>query len=313
MVHDKCPNKESLRYVAMKIQKSSVRYREAAYDEIALLKSITENSTNYNCLNSQDFNVVELLDHFEHNGQHGRHVCMVFEVLGENLLSVIKKYNYKGVPIRIVKNFTRQMLVGLDYLHRFCKIIHTDLKPENILIAESNHSPDPDLVSSILSGEKNIPKVLLNESETKFLSSEQKKKAKKKLKKKRQIAAKKGQTMYSDSIPSPDQLLEMQLMEMASEPISSHLTIDTESSRKLLSDEYPSRNSSNSNLLDVNDQFLWLRRSLFSDLNFILSNSSSRSTPNNIVFKHSEKFKSLPFDFWESPDEKVYAKLTMVN
>jgi len=25
-------------------------------------------------------------------------------------------------------------LIGLDYLHRMCKIIHTDFKPENVVI-----------------------------------------------------------------------------------------------------------------------------------------------------------------------------------
>jgi hypothetical protein len=55
---------------------------------------------------------------FEHSGPHGRHVCMVFEVLGDNLLALIKRYDYKGVPIPVVRNLARQMLVGLDYLHR---------------------------------------------------------------------------------------------------------------------------------------------------------------------------------------------------
>jgi len=25
-------------------------------------------------------------------------------------------------------------LIGLDFLHRYCKIIHTDLKPENVVV-----------------------------------------------------------------------------------------------------------------------------------------------------------------------------------
>ena len=32
----------------------------------------------------------------------------------------------------LVRIMARQCLMGLDYLHRVCKIIHTDLKPENI-------------------------------------------------------------------------------------------------------------------------------------------------------------------------------------
>ena len=34
----------------------------------------------------------------------------------------------------LVKQITKQVLLGLDYLHRECGVIHTDLKPENVLI-----------------------------------------------------------------------------------------------------------------------------------------------------------------------------------
>ena len=61
-------------------------------------------------------------------------MCMAFEPLGPNLLTLIKKYNYRGIPLPITKYITKQILVGLDYIHRVCKIIHTDLKPENILL-----------------------------------------------------------------------------------------------------------------------------------------------------------------------------------
>ena len=60
---------------------------------------------------------------------------MVFEILGVNLLEIIKRYNYRGVPIPLVRIIAKQCLVGLDYLHRMCKIIHTDLKPENVILS----------------------------------------------------------------------------------------------------------------------------------------------------------------------------------
>ena len=59
---------------------------------------------------------------------------MVFEVLGENLLGLIKRYQHRGVPQHIVKQIAKQVLLGLDYLHNDCRVIHTDLKPENVLI-----------------------------------------------------------------------------------------------------------------------------------------------------------------------------------
>lgn len=68
-----------------------------------------------------DCRTVQLLDCFDHVGPHGRHVCMVFEMLGCNLLSVIKRYNYQGIPIHVVKSMARQMCQGLDFLHRVCK------------------------------------------------------------------------------------------------------------------------------------------------------------------------------------------------
>jgi serine/threonine-protein kinase SRPK3 len=57
---------------------------------------------------------------------------MAFEVLGPNLLTLIRKYRNRGIPTPIVKRIMKQTILGLDYLHRQCGIIHTDLKPEVI-------------------------------------------------------------------------------------------------------------------------------------------------------------------------------------
>lgn len=59
---------------------------------------------------------------------------MVYEILGVNLLEVLKRTDYKGLPLNTVREMTKQVLIGLDFLNRVCKIIHTDLKPENVLL-----------------------------------------------------------------------------------------------------------------------------------------------------------------------------------
>lgn len=117
-------------HVALKIVKSANRYTDSALEEIKLLECVKK--TNPEAKGYQ--HVAQLLDHFWHQGPNGKHACMTFEVLGESLLSLMKRYNYKGIPQHIVKRIAKQVLEGLDYLHRECSIVHTDLKPENVLV-----------------------------------------------------------------------------------------------------------------------------------------------------------------------------------
>jgi serine/threonine-protein kinase SRPK3 len=112
------------------VVKSATHYTETALDEIKLLQRVVESNPGH----PGRRHVVSLLDHFTHRGPNGSHVCMVFEVLGENLLGLIKRYHHRGVPEHICKQIAKQVLLGLDYMHRECGIIHTDLKPENVLI-----------------------------------------------------------------------------------------------------------------------------------------------------------------------------------
>ena len=85
----------------------------------------------------EDCYTVQLLNAFIYKGPYGKHFCMVFEILGVNLLEIIKRYKYKGIPIHICRKMARQILIGLHYLHKHCGIIHTDLKPENVMMTLS--------------------------------------------------------------------------------------------------------------------------------------------------------------------------------
>src|SRR5260221_4189051 len=116
--------------VALKVVKSAPRYTDSALDEIKLLQRIISSDPTH----PGRRHVISLLDHFKHKGPNGIHVCMVFEVLGENLLGLIKRHQSKGVPAHLVKQIAKQVLLGMDYMHRQCGVIHTDLKPENVLV-----------------------------------------------------------------------------------------------------------------------------------------------------------------------------------
>ncbi|PXF43327.1 Protein kinase dsk1 [Gracilariopsis chorda] len=121
------------RVVALKIQKSATDYTEAAKDEIKLLQAVRKKDRYGRAP------VISLLDHFEHFGPNGRHVCLVFDVLGNSLLKLIRRFNYRGAPLSLVRRISKDILEGLHFLHSEAGIIHTDLKPENVLFEVPSH------------------------------------------------------------------------------------------------------------------------------------------------------------------------------
>ena len=144
-------------YVAIKIQKSAQQYIDAAYDEVEILQELEKHNFDEDWIKSvkeywkdqpekikngverDHSQIVQLLNSFIYHGQNGKHFCMVFEIMGVTLLEIIKRYNYKGIPLPYVREITKQILIGLDFLHRMCGIIHTDLKPENVLVCLSKN------------------------------------------------------------------------------------------------------------------------------------------------------------------------------
>ncbi|KAJ7102286.1 kinase-like domain-containing protein [Mycena belliarum] len=137
------------RHSALKVVKSAGRYAETARDEIKLLSRVASVAP----LHPGRQHIVSFLDSFVHQGPESSHICIVFEPLGEHLLALIERNKRKGVPRALVKVIAKQILLGLEYLHDECDLVHTDIKPENILISipdveahifnELTHSPSP--------------------------------------------------------------------------------------------------------------------------------------------------------------------------
>lgn len=129
-----CWDLKDKRFVALKVVKSSKSYMESAEDEIKLLTEIRDKDTEHP---GRLRNII-LLDNFTIAGIHGIHACLVFEILGENVLKLIQRSEYKGLPVENVRLIIKQVLEALVYIHEECGIIHTDIKPENVLLEVKN-------------------------------------------------------------------------------------------------------------------------------------------------------------------------------
>lgn len=131
---------------------------------------------------------------------------MVFEILGVNLLEIMKRYDYKGIPMPLVRRMAKQVLIGLDYLHRVCRIIHTDLKPENVIVSltkselqeimnrgqistMNKNLRTQNVVDDLKLFEQQEKRRILENIDTTGMSKAQKKKLKAKLKKQKQANA----------------------------------------------------------------------------------------------------------------------------
>jgi dual specificity protein kinase YAK1 len=64
----------------------------------------------------------------------GGHYCIVVELLGMNLLDVLRTRSTVGLPIPLVQIAARNLFEALVIFKR-CGIVHGDLKPENLVVA----------------------------------------------------------------------------------------------------------------------------------------------------------------------------------
>ena len=109
--------------VAIKIVRNVKRYYESALIEADIVDAVNRRG------GRGITHCAVMYDAFTFSG----HYCMVFERLGPSLYDFQKRQKYRPFPIFCVRDFAKQLLETLDFLHCF-QLIHTDLKPENILL-----------------------------------------------------------------------------------------------------------------------------------------------------------------------------------
>ena len=119
---------ETDKKVAIKITKQCHKYIKYIKSEIEYLSYFTKSKY-----------VSNMIEHFNiYKNGDSKEIYIVLEYLGQDLFWLIenfKKYSRNGIPIKVVKKITRQLLYGLIELKTH-GIIHTDLKPENILLSQ---------------------------------------------------------------------------------------------------------------------------------------------------------------------------------
>ncbi|KAJ8261895.1 hypothetical protein GJAV_G00159680 [Gymnothorax javanicus] len=121
----KCLDHKTNELVAIKVIRNKKRFHHQALVELKILDAIRRKDRD-NC-----HNVIHMKEHFYFRN----HLCISFELLGVNLYELIKKNNFQGFSLALIRRFAHSLLKCLQMLHRE-KIIHCDLKPENILLSQ---------------------------------------------------------------------------------------------------------------------------------------------------------------------------------
>ena len=108
---------ETNKYVALKVYvNSSKEHRELpVYEHIQALSSD----------HNGRYRIRRLLDSFEIQGPHGRHICLVNEPLGISFDELRDFTADRVFDEDLIRQTFRPILEGFDFLHREAKVIHT--------------------------------------------------------------------------------------------------------------------------------------------------------------------------------------------
>lgn len=60
---------------------------------------------------------------------HCNHMCIVYELLSQNLYELLHATQFKGISLRLVREFAHQILTSLSFLNEL-GVVHCDIKPE---------------------------------------------------------------------------------------------------------------------------------------------------------------------------------------
>jgi serine/threonine protein kinase len=123
----------------MKIIKNKKAYNTQALIELRILEFLN------NEVDKQDLHhIIRLFDHFYYK----EHLCIVFELLNENLYELLKQNYFQGISLNSIQFIIKQILEAVYQLQK-ANLIHCDLKPENILLKIDKEHHRNDIIIKI--------------------------------------------------------------------------------------------------------------------------------------------------------------------
>jgi hypothetical protein len=122
-----CVDRPNNRRIALKVVKNKQAYTRQAAIEIDVFRALSDSKVN----------MVQLESYFVYQN----HLCLVFELLGLNLYEVLKRRQFRGLPLATVRSLLGQAVDAVKDLSAKA-IVHCDLKPENILLSSKDENVD---------------------------------------------------------------------------------------------------------------------------------------------------------------------------
>jgi dual specificity protein kinase YAK1 len=135
----KCKRDCDENFFAIKIIKNKKAHHCQALIELRILEFIN------NEVDKKDLHhIIRKYDHFYYKN----HLCIVFELLNENLFELLKQNYYQGLSLNTIRFILKQILEAVYQIQK-ANLIHCDLKPENILLKIDKENPKNEIVIKV--------------------------------------------------------------------------------------------------------------------------------------------------------------------